>query len=186
MSKSLSTLFDIILTMSPEELIGAIVCALILSCAMAGLYCWGRRKWTDALTILTVLMLLSNLIAMAAAVAFMVRYDPRLQPEEPGEVAAAVPYPAPGFRAMRIRIFDTDRDGVLSRDEIENATARLRSFDADHDGSVTPQEFRTFLKFQWDVYDETENAVDYPHHGPRDHLSALVHPARRRGPSYRE
>jgi len=47
---------------------------------------------------------------------------------------------AGGPQNMLIRVFDTDRDGVLSAAEIEGAAAKLRELDTSKDGKLTADE----------------------------------------------
>jgi len=47
---------------------------------------------------------------------------------------------AGGPQNLLIRVFDTDRDGILSAVEIEGAAAKLRELDTSKDGKLTPNE----------------------------------------------
>lgn len=56
------------------------------------------------------------------------------QAQEPGNPTRPLP---PIFRAL-----DRDQDGVISADEIANATVALKTLDANGDGRLTPDEYR--------------------------------------------
>ena len=65
MTEYLNLLGNAIVDRSPDELIGAVAIALTISLAMAGLYCIGRRKITENLLPVMVLMIVANLLSMA-------------------------------------------------------------------------------------------------------------------------
>ena len=46
-----------------------------------------------------------------------------------------------------LRLFDADRDGVLSEAEIDNAAAKLKELDTSRDGKLTADEFRELMPF---------------------------------------
>lgn len=50
------------------------------------------------------------------------------------------------FVAELVLLYDTNRDGKLSRDEVANARdpSKFDRIDADHDGFLTPQEIEAF------------------------------------------
>lgn len=58
--------------------------------------------------------------------------------QEPGQKPDRRPPPVPPF----IAIFDTDRDGVLSADEISAASEALGKLDRNGDGQITREEMR--------------------------------------------
>ena len=51
----------------------------------------------------------------------------------------------PGAFNPIVRLFDTDGDGTLAQDEIENAAARLKQLDTSQDGKLTADELRRAL-----------------------------------------
>ena len=47
-----------------------------------------------------------------------------------------------GFRSPLMEALDADHDGVISADEIKNATAALITLDKDKDGKLSEEEYR--------------------------------------------
>jgi len=52
------------------------------------------------------------------------------------------PPPPPPHPPLLLAVFDTDRDGVLSAEEIQNASAALAKLDQNSDGKITQDEMR--------------------------------------------
>lgn len=48
----------------------------------------------------------------------------------------------PGFRAPLMEALDADKDGILSKEEIANASKALAKLDKNKDGQITPDEYR--------------------------------------------
>ena len=65
------SLGNVIVDRSPDELIGAVIIALALSLAMAGVYCIGRRNIRENVMPMIVLMLVANLISMAVGAGYL-------------------------------------------------------------------------------------------------------------------
>jgi predicted O-methyltransferase YrrM len=55
--------------------------------------------------------------------------------------------PGPGRFNPLLQLFDADRDGTLSKDEIAGASAKLQEFDKNRDGKVNDEELRGALPF---------------------------------------
>ncbi len=61
----LNSVGDAVVDRSLQELIGAIMVALALALAMAGLYALGRRKVSDSAMLVTCLTIISSVASMA-------------------------------------------------------------------------------------------------------------------------
>ena len=68
-----------------------------------------------------------------------------------------------GFVAELVLLYDANRDGKLSRDEIVNARdpSKFDRIDADHDGFLTPQEVEAFSSSDFAAMDANgDGAID--------------------------
>jgi hypothetical protein len=71
MAAYFEALENAIVDRSPDELVGAVIIALALSLAFAGLYCLGRRKARDELVSIIALMIVANLVSMAVGAGYV-------------------------------------------------------------------------------------------------------------------
>jgi hypothetical protein len=146
----LNLLGNAIIDRSPEELIGAVAIALTISLAMAGLYCIGRRKITENLLPMIVLMIVANLVSMAVGMGYfrvahkrMGYVEQEFQRRPPG-----VPGGSAEVAARWIfRTADSDHDGRLSEEEASLAAADfVRRMDPSGQGSINLRSLDTALQ----------------------------------------
>jgi hypothetical protein len=140
MREFLSSIYDALVDRSPQELIGAILIALTISMATAGLFILLRRKVSDSLTLLTGLTLLASTTSMALAAGYVLPSHRHARGEAIGPARPPHwPPPVPERYLVRriIEVADRDDDGILSADEAADAAARLvREADASGKGSL--------------------------------------------------
>lgn len=115
---------------SPQELIGAIAIALLVSLAVTGLYELGRRKIKDGVMLMTVLVLLACVASMAVTASFFARKrDASLRTTAPVGAMYVHPWPEPDRVALLARRVlersDRNGDGLLSEEEAANAASRF-------------------------------------------------------------
>jgi hypothetical protein len=148
----LTSLGNTIVDRSPDELIGAVMIALATSLAMAGLYMIGRRKLTDNLMPIIVLMIVGNLVSMALAAGYVVRARRlrRLPPH--GAAAAILPWARPSASPEAtlvetlFEVADKNHDGLLSADEASIGAAEfVHKADTGGKGSIDSDSLRTLL-----------------------------------------
>jgi hypothetical protein len=152
MNPQITSIVDVVVDRSPEELIGCVLTALVLALGLAGLFLLLRRKASDPSTLIICLALGSNLVAMTVAGAY-VRY--RLiggRESNPG-----LPPPGARFEHQRefrittmadriLRAADRDADGFLTADEAASAAAQfVKEADEDGDGQVDEERLRVAL-----------------------------------------
>jgi hypothetical protein len=139
----LNLLGNAIVDRSPEELIGAVGVALIISLAMAGLYFIGRRKITDNLLPMIVLMMVANLVSMAVGAGYFrlahkrmgyVQHEPTSRPPVgPGGMTEFM-------MEWIFREADQNHDRRITGEEASIAAANfLRRADASGEGSIDPR-----------------------------------------------
>ncbi|AGA27558.1 hypothetical protein [Singulisphaera acidiphila] len=132
MNLQVSSIVDVILDRSPEELIGGVLMALVLALGLSGLFHLIRRKVSDTSTLIVCLALSSNLVAMTVGGAF-VRYKFTGGRSLWGARSVEAPAPPPGipggrsgFIASRIlESADLNGDRLLSADEAVFAAAQF-------------------------------------------------------------
>jgi hypothetical protein len=138
----LNLLGNAIVDRSPEELIGAVAIALMISLAMAGLYCIGRRKINENLMPMIVLMIVANLLSMAVGAGYFQHARKKM-----GYVTRESAWRLPGgpggsCELLAARIFqeaDRNHDRLISSDEASIAAVDfLRRADANGTGSIDP------------------------------------------------
>ena len=154
MNPQVSSIVDVILDRSPEELIGGVLMALVLALGLSGLFHLIRRKVSDTSTLIICLALSSNLIAMTVAGAF-VRYKFTGGRPSARAMRSAEPQFAPpgmhggrsGFIAGRIlEEADLNGDGSLSSDEAVFAAARFVKESGDgEDGPLNEHQLRAAI-----------------------------------------
>ncbi len=131
---------------SPDELIGAIVIALALALAMAGLYSMGRRKVTENLMPMVVLMIVANLVSMTVGAGYLAHARKK-------HLGVTLPLslnsPAVSERMLIDAIFrdaDEDQDGLLSGEEAAVAADKfVRRNDAEGDGKIDARSLASAL-----------------------------------------
>lgn len=140
---------NMVIDRSTDELIGALMVALGLSLTMTGIYALGRRKVSDASVLMSVLMLLANAASMALAAGYV------FHAERGGVVVAQrgasqpmawqpTPYgphhgPYAGPRGLWTYPSGFHREGPPPPQIFEAA-------DTDHDGRLTPEEAALFVE----------------------------------------
>jgi hypothetical protein len=181
----LNLLGNTIVDRSPDELIGAVAIALTLSLAMAGLYCIGRRKITENLLPMIVLMIVANLLSMAVGAGYF-----QFARKKKGYVmreSASRPSGDPGgsCELLAARIFqeaDSNHDRLICRDEASIAAVDfLRRADANGTGSIDPGTL--FMALQAVMYfgrdpDHPPQPFGNPRRRPPDFSGPDARPAR--------
>jgi hypothetical protein len=156
---------------SADELIGAVVIALALSLVMAGVYSVGRRKLSENLMPMIVLMIVANLVSMALGAGYML-HARRAVRHVSQNAAPALP-PRAIYAGKRdivlvqtfFRAADTNRDGLLTGEEASRAASELvRQVDTSGKGSIDAQSLDNIL--QAAVFLEDEGRAQ--HFSPRD------------------
>jgi hypothetical protein len=143
MADVLASLANVFVDRSADELIAAVMIAVILALAMAGIYWIGRRKFSDVLMPMIVLMIVGNTLAMAVSAGYLMRARRRplhiAHGESPIMFARGNPplWPERQFVGTLFRVADTNRDGLLSPDEASQAITELvKKADSSGGGSV--------------------------------------------------
>ena len=150
MIEYLNLMGNAIVDRSPDELIGAVAIALIIALAMAGLYSIGRRKITENLMPMIVLMIIANLISMAIGVGYFQLAHRRMgyTPHRPVRRLPDGPDGVSEFIVQWIfREADRNHDERISGEEASLAAANfVRWADAHGTGSVDPTALDWALK----------------------------------------
>jgi len=136
MNRFLGSVVDVVVDRTPEQLIAAILIALVLSLGMATAFALLRQKMTDTTMLLTCLAMVVNIAGMTVAAGFvhsMKRVDEpgfrgSVPPGSMGEIGAGWRgQPGEGRSgSMARRIIegaDTNGDGKLSVDEASEAAS---------------------------------------------------------------
>jgi hypothetical protein len=123
---------DLILARSPEEVIGAILLASLMSVVTATLYSLSRRKLGDPTMLLAGMMLLVSVTSMVLAAGYVARGMKDTAFPGPGTSFQSFDNPPPGgfgpgltLAPQIMRLFDTDHDGRLSPREAAGAAEGL-------------------------------------------------------------
>lgn len=133
MNPQVSSIVDVIVDRSPEELIGGVLIALVFALGLSGLFHLLRHKVSDTSTLIICLALSSNLVAMTAGAAF-IRYKftggraqgSRSRSPEPPMPPPGMPGSRTGFMAGRIlEAADLNGDRFLSSEEAGFAAAQF-------------------------------------------------------------
>ncbi|SIO58720.1 hypothetical protein SAMN05444166_5786 [Singulisphaera sp. GP187] len=133
MNPQVSSIVDVILDRTPEELIGGVFMALVLALGLSGLFHLIRRKVSDTSTLIICLALGSNLVAMTVAGAFIRSKFIGGRASGRDAIMAGPHFPPPGMGGIRSsliasRIFeaaDLNSDRFLSADEAAFAAAQF-------------------------------------------------------------
>jgi hypothetical protein len=139
----LNLLGNAIVDRSPEELIGAVAIALTISLAMAGIYCIGRRKITENLMPMIVLMIVANLVSMAVGAGHFHHARKKIGYVEHEPIRRPPNGPGGSNEFMVEWIFreaDRNHDRQISGEEASLAAAEfLRRVDASGKGTINPR-----------------------------------------------
>jgi hypothetical protein len=137
-----SSIGNVVVDRTPDELITAVIAALVLSLAMAGLYWIGRRDLRENLMPIVGLMIVANLLSMAVSAGYVARV--KRKPVQSNNIGRG-PHGAPaGLEAAWtdaiFRTADLNRDGLLSDDEASYAARQfVRSADSSGKGAIDPR-----------------------------------------------
>lgn len=156
MNEFLGSTTNVIVDRTPDELIGAVLLAVIVALVVTGLYRVGRRKTKsdDNAVLITSLVLFANLVTMALAAGYVIHVRKNFGLSEPsrqsgmafrgepiaghqgsfvirGAPPSIAPGPPPVFSIVEAA--DTDQDGRLSPDE---AAFFVRTLDIESQGSI--------------------------------------------------
>jgi hypothetical protein len=137
----------------PDELIGAVIIALALSLAMAGVYRIRRNKMSYALMPMIVLAIVANLLSMAVAAGYMLHLR-RTGRQTTNRMAQALALRSHHRRAPEAALAETlfqaadqNHDGRLSGEEASRAAFDVvRQADTDGKGSIDAQSFGSALE----------------------------------------
>jgi hypothetical protein len=169
----LDSMGNVVVDRSADELIAAVVAALAVALAMAGVYWIGRRKTSENLMPFIVLMIVANLVSMALGAGYMLhaRRTGRHLPHD-------------GFRAFPprahhgndpdavlvqtfIRAADRNRDGLLTSEEASRAASDLvRQVDTTGKGSIDTRSVDSIVRAALLLEDESRRQHPFPPFGP--------------------
>ena len=141
---------------SPDELIGAVIVALALSLAMAGLYCIARRKANENLLPIIGLMIVANLLSMVVGMGYVAHAR-----KAPSGIRPGIPFvPEAALIEAIFETADKNGDGMLSSEEASQGAERfVQGADASGTGLVDPQSLRrAILDAELDRY----HTFDHP------------------------
>jgi hypothetical protein len=137
MSDFFDALTNVVVDRSADELIGAVMIALGLSLAFAGLDFVSRRKVRDARMPMIVLMIGANLASMAIAAGYLVHARRTRAPSAAERGQSAMVRPDPVLVDSIFRTADKNQDGLLSSDEASFAAAEfVRHADLSGKGAI--------------------------------------------------
>jgi hypothetical protein len=139
-AKFFSALANAVVDRSPDELITAVIVALALSLAMAGLYRIGRKSFRENLMPLVGLMIVANLASMAVGAGYLASISKKTPKAMPGDRHAAMIGTEPIWTEAIFRAADLNRDGLLTDDEASQAASEfVRKLDASGKRSIDPR-----------------------------------------------
>jgi hypothetical protein len=143
MTKYFLAVYDALFEKPTHDLVGAVVIAMIVSLALAGLYKLARRKASETLVLSSIFLFAACLVSMVLTLGFTIQTTEPVKKPAPTPVARSevpvAPRPkGPGHLDMNaanslLLAADLDKDGTLSPEE---AAQFVRSVDTDDKGSV--------------------------------------------------
>ena len=155
MREYLQSMTDVLIDRSIEELVGAMMIALVLALVLAGFYALARRKMNDSPMLMIGLLLFASIMSMALAAGYIANDRQAFMPV-PGSPPSTARRPPSGFhagpggapgRSPGLRIVmaaDADNDGRLSPEE---AAQFVLTADSSGRGSVDPRDLdNAFMK----------------------------------------
>jgi hypothetical protein len=126
MADYFESLGNAVVDRSPDELVGAVMVALALSLAFAGIYFVGRRKVSGAmLTPMIALMIVANLTSMAVAAGYLLHVKANGGYLPADKTPGAKGPPGPMLVDFIFQGADSNHDGLLSSEEASLAAAEL-------------------------------------------------------------
>jgi hypothetical protein len=126
MADYFESLGNAVVDRSPDELVGAVIIALALSLAFAGIYFIGQRKVSGAtLMPMTALLLVANLTSMAVGAGYLLHVKANAGYLTEDKTPRAMGPPGPMLVDLIFRDADTNHDGLLSSEEASQAAAEL-------------------------------------------------------------
>lgn len=141
---------DLVIGLSPEELIGAILSALALSAATAGLYFLTRKKASDRFLLLVGLLIVANVICMALSAGYLQAREKSLSTEDGpfnGVVFSGLPPAAtPAYGSPGTAQPPQAREPFKSLAPCPSADQFFQAADADGDARLSPEEAAQFVR----------------------------------------
>jgi hypothetical protein len=164
MQRYVDSITDVVLDRSADELIGAILVALMLALALAGAFALFRRRITDATTLITCLALAMNLVAMTVAAGFIRSSRQHgVQGFRRSHLGVAPPSMAEGehhlaaLAKISLELADTDGNGLLSADEAAAGAEKfIRRTELAEGGPIS----------SWLLYTSLRREIGLPPNGP--------------------
>jgi hypothetical protein len=143
MTKYFLAVYNALFEKQSHDLVGAVMIAMIVSLALAGLYKLARRKASETLVLSSIFLFAACLVSMVMTLGFTSQSAEPVKKPDPTPVARSdVPIAqrpqGPGHLDMNaanslLLAADLDKDGTLSAEE---AAQFVRSVDTDDKGSV--------------------------------------------------
>jgi hypothetical protein len=187
----LDSIVSLIQERSAEELIVGVFLALVLAMAGAGVHALARRKVKDTVTLLTVVCLIANLVAMVAAAGYVRMRLGGSNLRRPGDLTNR---PWPGSAQIRditleatartiLRGADVDRDGALSATEAAEAATRfVRQAETEAGKPLDWRDLGDAMKKRVRVFGNPPADRDNPPSSPQNLEAQLPHPPPQEAP----
>lgn len=157
--KYLSAISDAVLDRSANELIGAVLLAVVVALIIAGLHALFRRKVSEPSTLVGGLTIVANIVCMVVAVGYVEALRKPWATSQGSVASPANRHRGPGFGAhgprhgpafgfwspgfQMVTAADTDRNGRLTEEEVAQL---VQEADRDGDGSVDSRDIDNFLR----------------------------------------